>query len=107
MTKKATIPAEIKNHVFSTFECCVACGTWDADECGHLIAESTGGAMVKENFVRLCGSCNRVQGTVNIRFAAYAEYSESPAVIRSRRAYWAKYCGQSRGTIKVKPYNPK
>lgn len=106
MAKKAKIPVEIRNHVFSTFECCAACGTWDADECGHLIAESKGGAMTKENFVRLCGWCNRTQGSANIAFAAYAPYTEEPAIIRSRRAYWATYCKAARGEVKLRPYRP-
>lgn len=100
---KARIPAAIKAHVFASFDCCAACGTWDADECGHIVAESRGGAMVKENFVRLCGSCNRMQGTASVVFAAYAAYTESPALIRSRRAYWARYVKAASAGI-AKPY---
>ena len=106
MSKKATIPAAIRAHVFATFDCCAACGTWDADECGHIVPESRGGAMVAENFVRLCGSCNRVQGAVLVVFGAYAAYTESPALIRSRRAYWARYVGAASGTARIKPYRP-
>jgi HNH endonuclease len=102
---KARIPAAIKAHVFASFDCCAACGTWDADECGHLVAESKGGAMVKENFVRLCGSCNRMQGTAQVVFAAYAAYTESPAMITSRRAYWARYVKAAAVGI-AKPYKP-
>lgn len=102
---KARIPAAIKAYVMSTYPCCVACGTWDADECGHLIAEANGGAMVPENFVRLCGSCNRMQGTASVRFKEYATYSESPAEIRSRRAYWARYVKAAAVGI-AKPYKP-
>ena len=101
---KAHIPAAIKTAVMSTFTCCVACGTWDADECGHIVAESNGGAMVVDNFVRLCGSCNRKQANRSVCFAAFATYTESPALIRSRRAYWAKYLG----AVKIaKPYKPQ
>lgn len=104
MSKKASIPAAIKAGVMSRFTACAACGTWDADECGHIVAESNGGAMVLDNFVRLCGSCNRVQANRSVVFAAFANYTESPALIRSRRAYWAKYLG----AVKVaKPYRPK
>ena len=106
MSKKARIPAAIRASIFARFTCCAACGTWDADECGHLAAEANGGAMTADNFVRLCGACNRTQGTASVRFAAYATYSESPAEIRTRRAYWAKYCSFAR-SIKVKPYNPE
>jgi len=103
MSKKAAIPAAIRNEVFARFSCCAACGTWDADECGHIVAESNGGAMVVDNFVRLCGSCNRVQANRSVVFAAYAAYTEEPALIRSRRAYWAKYLG----AVKIaKPYKP-
>ncbi len=107
MAKKARIPAEIKNYVFATFDACAACGTWDAEECGHLVAESNGGAMVKENFVRICGWCNRTQGNVNVAFDAYARYSEAPATIKTRRAYWAKYCKAARGAMEIKPYRPR
>lgn len=106
MSKKASIPAAIRAHVMATYDCCVACGTWDADECGHIVAESTGGAMVASNFVRLCGSCNRVQGNVSVVFAEFAEYTESRALVVSRRAYWSRYCSAARGTAKIKGYRP-
>jgi len=103
VSKKASIPASIKAAVMSRFTCCAACGTWDADECGHIVAESAGGAMTVDNFVRLCGSCNRKQANRSVVFGAFATYTESPALILSRRAYWAKYLG----AVKVaKPYKP-
>lgn len=105
MSKKARIPAAIRNEVFARFDCCAACGTWDADECGHIVAEANGGAMVVENFVRLCGRCNRLQGTATVAFRAYAAYSESPAEITTRRAYWAKYCKAAAAGL-AKPYRP-
>jgi 5-methylcytosine-specific restriction endonuclease McrA len=105
MSRKALIPAKIRTATFARFDCCAACGTWDADECGHIVAESNGGAMVAENFVRLCGRCNRLQGVATVSFAAYAVYTETRAIVESRRAMWAKYCSAS--TVKrVKPYNP-
>ena len=52
MAKKSRIPAKIRNEVFARFNCCAACGTWDAREAGHLVSEANGGAMVLENFVR-------------------------------------------------------
>ena len=103
MAKKSHIPASIRTHVMAQYSCCVACGTWDANECGHIVAEANGGAMTKENFVRLCGSCNRVQGTRSVAFGAYAEYTESRALIESRRAYWSRYCGRAKI---AKPYRP-
>lgn len=103
MSKKAVIPAAIRAQVFARFTCCAACGTWDADECGHIVAESAGGAMIVDNFVRLCGSCNRSQANRSVVFGAYATYTESRALVESRRAYWAKYLG----AVKIaKPYKP-
>ena len=103
MSKKARIPAAIRNTIFARHACCVACGTWDADECGHIVAEANGGAMVVENFIRLCGACNRLQGTASVKIAAYATYTEAPALITSRRAHWAKYCRAAHITG-IKPY---
>lgn len=103
MSKKAAIPAAIKAQVFAQFDCCAACGTWDADECGHIVAESKGGEMSIDNFVRLCGSCNRKQANRNVVFAAFATLTESRALIQSRRAYWEKYLGASKI---AKPYKP-
>lgn len=105
MTKKARIPAPIRRHVMSAFTCCAACGTWDARECGHLVAESRGGAMVAENFVRLCDVCNTAQGNANVAFRGYAAYTESRAEIESRRAYWARYCKAAAAGL-AKPYRP-
>ena len=103
MSKKASIPAAIRAAVMTRFTCCAACGTWDADECGHIVAESAGGQMSVDNFVRLCGSCNRKQANRSVVFGAFASYTESPALILSRRAYWEKYLG----AVKVaKPYKP-
>lgn len=103
---KARIPAPVRAEVMARFSCCAACGTWDADEVGHLVAESNGGTLDLNNLVRLCGNCNRVQHTAQVSFAAYAEYTIEPAVITSRRAYWFKYCGAARGTARIKAYRP-
>jgi len=92
MSKKASIPESIKAHVLTAYDSCVACGHWDAIECGHIVAESRGGAMVKENFVRLCGHCNRAQGNYPAQFGAYAAYTESRAMAETNRAQWAAYC---------------
>lgn len=123
MSTKAHIPAHIKAHVMTRFTCCVACGTWDAKACGHIVAESKGGAMVAENFVRLCNDCNLAQGNNPAAFAAHADYTESRALCETRRAQWAAYCKGVRnylamqekfesGKVKVngykmpKPYKP-
>ena len=103
MTKKARIPAAIRNAVFARHTCCAACGQWDADECGHIVAESNGGAMVAENFVRLCGNCNRKQNDKAVTFLAFATYTIDPPLIQMRRARWAKYLG----AVKIsKGYRP-
>lgn len=105
MAKKQRIPAKIRNAVFARFDCCVACGTWDADHCGHVVSEANGGAMVIENFVRLCGKCNLVQGTADVAFRGYASCTESRAEVETNRAYWAKYCKAAAAGI-GKPYRP-
>lgn len=106
MSKKAAIPAAIRAHVMTAFSCCVACGQWDATHCGHVVPESKGGKMTKENFVRLCHACNAVQGNAHVVFAEYATYTESRAEIEVRRAYWARYCSAARGQVKLNPYRP-
>lgn len=106
MTKKAHIPATVRAEVFARHNCCAACGTWDADECGHIVAESNGGETVAANLVRLCGSCNRTQANANVVFAEFASYTLEPALVMSRRAYWTKYCGAARGKAKIKAYRP-
>ena len=103
---KQRISASIRAQVMSRFSCCVACGTWDADEVGHIVAESKGGTLASSNLVRLCGNCNRVQHNAEVAFAAFAQYTIEPAVIISRRAYWEKYCGAARGTAGIKAYRP-
>ena len=113
MATKSRIPATIRAHVMTTFAGCVACGTREANHCGHIVPESAGGAMVKENFVRLCESCNTTQGAVHVRFKAFAapipmdvSYGEALATIQTNRAYWARYCSAARSGLKVKPYDP-
>lgn len=106
MSKKARITAAVKAQVFAAHTCCAACGTWDADECGHLVAEANGGEATASNLVRLCGNCNRAQGIASVVFAEFASYTESRALVTSRRAYWAKYCNAARGATRIKPYRP-
>lgn len=113
MSKKARIPVSIRNHVMSTFEACVACGSREATHCGHIIPESHGGATVKENFVRLCETCNTTQGAVEVKFKSFATpiplnmpYGDALATIQTNRAYWARYCSAARSKIKLNPYAP-
>ena len=105
MFKKAPIPTALRNAVMAKNDCCVACGTWDAEECGHLISEINGGPMILENLVRMCGHCNRRLHDKNVAFKVYAPYATSPALITSRRAYWARYCGAA-NMKGIKPYRP-
>lgn len=35
-------------------------------ECGHIIAESKGGALTIDNLRAICGSCNKSMGTRNM-----------------------------------------
>ncbi len=114
MATKSRIPAAIRAHVMAAFAGCVACGSREANHCGHIVPESKGGAMVKENFVRLCESCNTTQGAVHVKFKAFAEpvaltatYGEALATIQTNRAYWARYCSAARGNVKLKPYDPR
>ena len=106
MSTKVKIPMSIKTAVKAKFNCCAACGTWDADNVGHIIAESKGGTLAMENLILLCGNCNQVQSNINIQFAAFAEYAIEPTVIIARRKYWEKYCGAARNGLAVKPYKP-
>jgi hypothetical protein len=110
---KARIPAAIRAHVMTAHAGCVACGSREANHCGHIVPESKGGKMTKENFVRLCESCNTTQGAVHVKFKAFAEvvslsatYGEALATIQTNRAYWASYCSAARGGIKLKAYDP-
>jgi hypothetical protein len=112
-TRKSAIPVSIRQHVMTAYAGCVACGSRDANHCGHIVPESKGGAMVESNFVRLCETCNTTQGAVHVRFAAFAapisldlSYGEALAQITTARAYWAAYCRAARGTNKIKPYQP-
>lgn len=113
MASKSRVPASIKAYVMSAFPACVACGSREANHCGHIVPESHGGAMVKENFVRLCEICNTTQGAVHVRFKSFATpiplsvaYGEAIAIAQTNRAYWARYCSSARGAVKIKPYDP-
>lgn len=105
-TFKAYVPTNIRKEVFERFDCCAACGTWDADQCGHIVAESNGGEMSANNMMRLCGSCNQAQGTATVIIASYATRTESSVTIIAQRKAWAKYCGHAK-TMKVKAYSAK
>ena len=104
MAKKSIAPA-IRALVLASHDCCVVCGTWDADECGHIVSEANGGEAVQSNLVRMCGRCNRVQGKANVAFRGFATYTLEPALVTTRRAYWAKYCKAAAAGI-AKPYKP-
>ncbi len=116
MTKKAAIAPATRAIVLARHAGCVVCGDRRANECGHIIAEANGGAATEGNLLRMCGSCNRVQGKKNVAFAAYAKpisltatYGEALATLDSRQAAWAAYLQRaehgSLGRI-AKPFRP-
>ena len=105
-TSKAYIPAHIRKAVEARFDCCVACGMWDADNVGHIVAEVHGGEMSVDNMIRLCGACNRAQGTATVVIGTYATRTESPSIIIPRRKAWKKYCAAAKD-VKVKAYVAK
>jgi len=111
-TRKAYIPAHVRADVMYNFSCCAACGTPDANECGHILAEVVGGLPTVDNLVRLCGHCNRKQGTATVAFKVYARqpdttmpFGEAIDLINRRRNAWAKYCAAAHAGI-AKPYKP-
>jgi len=105
--KKQSIPAATRAIVMASHDSCVACGTWDANDCGHLVAEANGGGVEPSNLVRLCSACNGAQGTASVVFGAFAPRELEPALVISRRAYWVTYCGAARmSRLKLKPYRP-
>lgn len=112
---KERISTHVRAAVMAAHTHCVACGTWDARECGHIVSEAEGGKAIADNLVRLCDVCNTAQGSVSVAFAAYAEYSESRAAIETGRAQWQAYITRQKawtqaqarvkaGTLKVNPY---
>jgi len=105
-TSKAYVPASIRKEIFARFDCCAACGTWDADQVGHIVAEANGGEMSANNMMRLCGSCNQAQGTATVIIGTYATRTESPSTILPRRKAWSKYCAAAK-SMKVKAYVAK
>lgn len=112
-SSKDYISADVRADVMYKFTCCAACGTFDANECGHLLAEAKGGKPTLDNLVRLCSHCNRKQGTATVKFKSYAQapdmratYAEAIDLINRRRVAWAKYCSHARSDIKIKPYKP-
>ena len=112
MARKGYISAEIRKAVMESHDGCVVCGTPDADQCGHLIAESKGGEISVNNLVRMCGRCNTIQGNANVQFASFAPVNWDLALryameeIERKRAAWARYCGVVRpGRVKAKPFD--
>lgn len=116
-TRKARIDPAIRAIVLARHDGCVVCGDRQANECGHIIAEAKGGKATEGNLLRMCGACNRAQGSKNVAFAGYAKaislratYGEALATIDSRRAQWAAYLARgehgSLGRL-AKPFRPQ
>lgn len=72
MAKKQYISKDIREAIKLRDCVCQACGTNDAREMGHIVAESNFGGIEFENLMLLCDICNTAQGnvTVNIIKAA-------------------------------------
>lgn len=91
--RKKAISAALRRKVWDThggeglrtIPCAANCGK-DIDitafECGHVVAESKGGATSVENLKPICGGCNKSMGTQNLD-----EFAE-------KMGYEADYCDE-------------
>lgn len=117
MSKKEKIDPTTRAIVLARHGGCVVCGDRRANECGHIIAEANGGAATEGNLLRMCGYCNRKQGTKTVAFASYAKpialsatYGEVLATLDSRQAAWVAYLARgTNGTLGrlEKPFRPQ
>lgn len=93
MSKKAAIPAKVKLAVRASYAGCVCCGTYDAFDTGHVIAESRGGSLDLSNLRLMCDRCNGAIRNANCQFARYATPNDGArAVVETNRAAWFAYC---------------
>jgi len=115
MAKKDTIAATLKLAVRDARNCCAACGTPDAFDCGHIVAEKRGGKAELSNLILMCDRCNGALNHANFEFIATANYTESWSEIQRNRAaffkyadaaklYWAAQDKLAKGEIKANPY---
>jgi hypothetical protein len=95
MSKKAAISDKIKLAVRASYAGCVCCGTYDAFDTGHVIAESRGGSLDISNLRLMCDRCNGAIRNANCRFARYATPNDGVrAVVETNRAAWFSYCDE-------------
>lgn len=93
---KLTISRKIKDTVRSDYAGCVCCGTWDAFDTGHVVAEARGGSLDLVNLRLMCDRCNGALRSANAEFAGYATPNEGQrAVVETNRAAWFAYCDQA------------
>jgi hypothetical protein len=115
MAKKEKISAALKLAVRDARNCCAACGTPDAFDCGHIVAETRGGKAELSNLILMCDRCNGALNHANFEFIATANYTESWTVIQHNRAaffayadkaklYWAAQDKLAKGEINSNPY---
>ena len=115
MSKKSCIPASVKLAVRDARNCCAACGTPDAFDCGHIVAEKRGGSLALSNLILMCDRCNGALSSANVAFGCTAAYTENWSQIQANRAaffkyadaaklYWAAQDKVAAGEIASNPY---
>lgn len=115
MARKEKISNKVKLAVRDARNCCAACGTPDAFDCGHIVAEKRGGKAELANLILMCDRCNGALGHANFEFNSTAAYTESWAQIQANRAAFFKYADAAKlywdaqdkiikGEIKTNPY---
>jgi hypothetical protein len=116
MARKQNISRKLKLEVRSAYAGCVCCGTWDARDTGHVIAEARGGSLDISNLRLMCSYCNGALRSANAEFSAYATPNDGTrAIVETNRAAWINYCNaaiaywnaedqKDNGIIKNNPY---
>lgn len=115
MARKTTISSKVKLAVRDARNCCATCGTPDAFDCGHIVAEKRGGKAELENLILMCDRCNGALSHANFEFVGTAAYTESWSQIQANRAaffkyadaaklYWAAQDKMDAGEIATNPY---
>ena len=90
---KLTVTRKIKTSVRAAYSACVCCGTWDAFDTGHMVAEARGGSLDLINLRLMCDRCNGALRSGNAEFARYAEPNDGDRpTVETNRASWFAYC---------------
>ena len=92
------VKGPLRRKIFERYHGCVVCGTWDANQCGHIIPKSKGGDNSPNNFVRLCYHCNNKQQHYIIRIPFEAPVTEKRVIVEHRRKAWEEQCKRCRET---------